>query len=329
MANSTEPPTVLEERDEIYTILMTIISVILLLFTTVAIIALRRTKSTPETARFLSSGLLLFDITGTLSFTLRRFVVNHYINIFVQVLGVNCVFIAYVTVGIMSFERLLIFSSPHFYLRRVTPEKVKRIVTSIWISLTVMYFFVRYGMCYTLYTNATIYDVIGRCNTASYTFYGFFIVMTCVVSGACYTRIFMIEWSNRKYKQSTNILDTFRALMKYKTTGIVFLYTVSILLTTLSYCFTLLFLKSDTYGTRISTDITNMTSCVLDPCLYVLWFRECRYEVLKMFSCASPKMAHKLENMRIEIFNVVLLDKNKVPNNKIEPLFTPDVIIQI
>ncbi|KAH3836600.1 hypothetical protein DPMN_109971 [Dreissena polymorpha] len=56
---------------------------------------------------------------------------------------------------------------------------------------------------------------------------------------------------------------------------------------------------------RYGIDIFATANCILDPFVYVLWFRECRMELLKMLAgClpTSPYLQDKIEKMRVEIF---------------------------
>lgn len=46
-------------------------------------------------------------------------------------------------------------------------------------------------------------------------------------------------------------------------------------------------------------------NCVVNPCLYVFWYRECRMELLKICVGCVPKLQSKVESMRIEIFDIV------------------------
>ncbi|KAH3886695.1 hypothetical protein DPMN_010708 [Dreissena polymorpha] len=86
-------------------------------FGILGIVALNRTRKTPETARFLSNGLIIQDIIAAGGFSLRKFMSNDTMNILVQVTSINGAFLAYLTVGMMALERMILFYAPNFYLR--------------------------------------------------------------------------------------------------------------------------------------------------------------------------------------------------------------------
>ncbi|KAH3862963.1 hypothetical protein DPMN_025939 [Dreissena polymorpha] len=94
-------------------------------------------------------------------------------------------------------------------------------------------------------------------------------------------------------------------MRQYKATSIVFLYLVIVIVTSVAYLILILFSKLEYALIRQSTDIILNINCLLDPCVYVIWYRECRMEILKMFSTCFPGLKDRIETMRHEIFFIV------------------------
>ncbi len=55
----------------------------------------------------------------------------------------------------------------------------------------------------------------------------------------------------------------------------------------------------------LSIEIVAMLNCMLDPWLYVIWFRENRMELLKLFCSWNAVSRRKIESMRIDMFVIV------------------------
>lgn len=257
--------------------------------------------------RFLSSGLIVFDTFAVFSFTVRKFMDNDHWNIGFHVFGVGFCFLSYITVGIMSLERLVVFHSPNFYLRNFVEFRVRRFVSTVWIVSAIVYYFTRYGACYIMFPDATMYDVLGRCNNVSFTLFGLTIMSVIVISLLCYAKIFMIIWSETRKSEknsSMSLTSTARSIKQYKSTTVVFVYLLAVILTGLGY--TLVMAQGlDSKPQRLFTDAVNTFNCLVDPCIYVLWFRECRLEMLKMFSVCLPRLSNNIEKMRMNVFEVV------------------------
>lgn len=285
--------------------------------------------------RFLSSGLIFHDTMAVVFFTVRKFCDNNTGHIVLHVFGVGFTFLAYITIGIMSLERLVVFHSPNFYLRNFTATKVKRWVCVLWLISIIIYYFTRYGACYLIVENATIYDVLGECNVTSFTLFGLTIIIVIILSLICYAKIFLIVWNEVKKSESNkslNFTSTARSLKQYKSTTLVFVYLIAVILTGLAYV--LIMLQGlDTKPLRLYLDAVNTCNCLIDPCLYVLWFRECRMEMLKMVSFLLPRLSDNVEKMRLNVFEVVTSRKfsRSFGRNRTEPVLvtSPDTTFTI
>lgn len=261
--------------------------------------------------RFLSSGLITYDILAVSFFTIRKFVSNHSFNILTQVVGVSFCFNAYVTIGLMSLERYILFRFPNFYIRNFTCKKVKSVTFVVWLISFGVYFYVRLGVCFTFSQGISLYDVIGKCNRETFIMYSVTIVVVIVISFTCYWKIFQIVKSDH-----TTYISA-KSLHQYRSTSLVFVYVVTLTMTTAGYII-VIGCDLERIALRLSNDLVNTFNSMVDPFVYVLWFRECRMEMIKMFVCGSKKWKNRVENMRLEIFDVVTSEVAKSFNRNSE-----------
>lgn len=308
----------LEDHRVIIKAVFTIVGIMFMVFSTCAVIALNKTKHTPKTARFLSSGLIMYDVLAVSCYTIRKFIGHPELNIIIQIVGSGFAFLAYITVGIMSFERFIIFYSPNVYLRNITPAKLRNCVTIGWLTMLITYYFIRFGLCYFVHTDVTLQDVIGKCNEGSFLFYGVFIFVVVLISAACYTKIFLIVKSEIHNTNKSYMLGAAaKYIQNYKSTSLVLVYLLTISITSIAYAVIFL-LGLETVPFRLAIDVVNMLNCMLDPCMYVLWYRECRMEILKMLSVCMPSLNSDIEHIRITIYQIVTVEN--IRSKKVYPV---------
>lgn len=209
---------------------------------------------------------------------------------------------AFVTIGLMSLERFVLFHSPNFYIRCLTTRKIKTTAYCAWLFGWFLYFYTRIGICYTSNENPSLHDVIGKCNQVTFIMYILTIIIVMLISYLCYWKIFRIV-------KSDHIEHGFRAisLQQYRSTSLVFVYVITVSITAVGYMIAIAS-SEDRTALRISNDLVNTFNAMMDPCVYVLWYKECRMEMMKMLTCGLHIFKQRFENMRMEIFEVVTLD---------------------
>lgn len=262
--------------------------------------------------RFLSSGLITYDILAVSFFTVRKFIADHSLNILTQVIGVSFCFNAFITIGLMSLERYILFRCPNFYIRHFTCRRVKSATCLIWLASFTLYFYVRFGVCFMYSGGSTLHDVIGKCNQVTFTMYFCTIFVVLVISFICYWKIFRIVKSDH----SIHNLNT-HSLRQYRSSSLVFVYIITITLTCIGYIITIAS-NLERVALRLSNDFVNTFNSMVDPFVYILWYRECRMEMMKLFLCGnrSTRWNKRLEKMRIEIFDVVIMEPNGNPKGR-------------
>lgn len=273
-----------------------------------AITFLHRAKKVPYAAKFLSIGLLTFDVLFIVTSTIRKFVLHPYINLNIQTLVTMWLQLVVVTVVLMAIERYILISKPLWYLIHVTVRKVRTIVVSAWIIECFVWLFVRYGICYIKFQSVWVVTKPGFCNNIMSMSYAILLVTGFVISCTCYWKIFRIIQSTVTSGHIMSISDTVKVIRTYRSTSIVFVFILVITCTTLAYVAIIIFIQLgllNQTGRRISIEIVSLFNCILDPFLYAIWFKECRLEMLKCIAFVFRWPRERVDKMQIEVYNIV------------------------
>lgn len=281
--------------------------IISLLFTfdLISVVLINRTKHTSKNTRFLSSSLVGFDAFSLVAVFLRLFISNKDIMIRLREAGFFCLLLGFVTVFMMCIERLILFAAPTKYIMYFRPKFMKRFAIVTWISLyggvnTIMW--AKCGLRFH-FTPEYIACTSGIIKSAST-----LIFLTNILAGAIYVKIIHLivtlsrrnrttaaHWTGQKYIQPK---------LQMRNTTLVFTYLIT--LTSMNICILMWYVFGSTNITlRTAYDMTIMLSAIIDPCLYVLWFKESKFELLKLFSMCIPSLKNKIESMRTEVYNIV------------------------
>lgn len=300
MDNETEkcsnlPPN-LDEMLNIYArIGIMALATLILIFTAVSLFALNRTRHTPKTARFLASGLLVFDSGTTLTYTVRKLVSEPGFNRYINILGTGWSLLAYLQIGTMCVERLLVFQWPNFYLRSVSFKKVRVICLLVWLSYFVAWI-VATGRCTFIYCT----DEADECFNES--IIGF--VMVICPASVLVSSISLIKIASLIRKQKAKFQNSPSVIRNYKSTFVVFLCFINYIFTTLVYGILAGTVKGN-LERRIVMDGLMTVNGLLDTLVYVLWYKECRLEFIKMASKTFPSLNKKIDKMKLSIFDIV------------------------
>lgn len=278
-------------------IIILVLSIFVLLFNALSLVALLRTRNTPKGARFMSSALLIFDFFSTLMYTVRKFVVDARYNLMCQFVALGCSYSAYINIAIMTCERLAFFEWPMFYLRHVKPSWIKSVCCTVWF----IYLVVWCHECIRCYLE------VDPQNSKSLLCFENVIIshalvifsITTFVSCCILSRIIFII-----RKQQSKFSEVRKSLKVYKSTACVLFCCSNYLVTTVS-CMFLAFVVKQNHVRRIVIDIVLTVNGFVDTCVYVLWYKECRYKIMQMLAKVFPSLNNKAENMRISVFQIM------------------------
>lgn len=281
-----------------------IAAIICIIFSAMSFVAINRTKCIPRTACFLSSSLLFFDCATTLTYATRKFITDSHVLQIITLIGLGWSYASFINVAIMALERLIVFQWPYFYTRRMSYQ------TSIKILLAVMVVYVGSWTCEWV---ACFFKTEGFWNSRDCLEPVAFRYMTATFAALllviviCFTKILTIIIKQRSKVQpnSETVSRTNRS-------------TIVVFLCCVNYVFTALINIVLVYTNRqvpivvrrTILDTLYMLNGIADTFVYVLWYRECRYELLKMVAVCVPSLRPKVEQMRVLIFEIMTGETN-------------------
>ena len=261
-----------------------------------SLIAIYRTKKTPYSTKLLSVGLLSFDmIFLVLAGISRLFSYGDTAILWHTTRGFQVA--AQLIVVSMALERLFVINWPYVYLRVATSRLTKRICFGIFFLSLSQYAVVRGLACYSR-------KMVLKCGVFS----GYLVALSVLlpaISLISYGRIYRIIRSNGrkmqkgyKLRQYKGTLAAFFVLINSTVTQ-----TLCLLLSLMS----VMRIASGTNGdgfTATLADSVNVVNCIVDPLIYVTWFKETRMEILKMIRICCPFVKPTVQKMRCEIFQI-------------------------
>lgn len=292
-------------------------------FCSVSFVAIKRTKKTPYSTQLLSMGLLVYDCLFLLSASVAK-LFTYEESYFIQHFSRGCQIAAQIIVGSMAIERLLVLQWPYVYLRVATNRLTKTVCIIIFILSFLQFFAVRGIVCFAI--NKPIY-----CGSIMSYYFISMCVISIVIEVVSYVKVFRIvrrqQGSHRQHKIS---------LQQYKGTLATFVYLVNSSISLSLYLgMAVVFAaraarKANANGIMaVIADSVYVINCIIDPLVYVMWFKETRLEVLKMvlhvFPCVRGRLCgfvvkRKIEKMRMEIFNITVTKCTSNQQTRILPV---------
>ena len=281
-------------------------SFIALVLCFVAFIAMLRTRKTPYSSKLLSLGLLTYDVlflivagvTKLFNLNENMYYLKHVSRGF-QVASQLIIFF-------MALERFLVLSWPYVYLRVMTKKRIRSVCLIIFILSFLQYAGSRLTICYHEYVTKTFY-----CGTRMAVYMQVLSVLGLFISCIIYLQIYRII-TRRGVIQGHRFSVT-----QYKGTATSFMYLLNTVVTQVIYSGLLAFslrnqstVERGYYAALGDTAFT--FNCIVDPLIYVVWFKETRLEILNIMKVVCPCLNTAAERMRMEVFNIVFnWDANK------------------
>ena len=267
-------------------------------------VAIYRTKKTPYATKLLSLGLLTYSsLFLALSLVSKLFDFSDVYPIWHATRGYQVA--AQIVVGCMALERLFVLNWPYVYLRVVNERRTKILCIAVVVFGFLQYAAVRGAVCYA--RNKAV-----NCGLGLAAYLIAVSVLVGAVSFICFIKIYKIITQNVTKNCKTH------AVRQYKGTVASFLVLVN---TTVSQAVWLGL--SVWYFTRTANGLTAsglvatpadwsyLINCIVDPAIYVIWFRETRMELLKLLKGICPCVKPKIEKLRTEIYQLSFMDKRQ------------------
>ena len=272
-----------------------VVSAVAFILCSLSFVAISRTKKTPYSTKLLSMGLLSFDIIFlVLACVSKLFNYQDVVVVWHTTRGFQIA--AQILVGSMALERLFIINWPYVYLRTATIKLTQRICFGIYLFSILQYFVVRGLACYAR-------KKVFGCGIPFFTYYFAISFLIPTVSLISYGKIYRIIRNKKgkklhryKLKQYKGTVSSFLVLINCTVTQ-----TLCLILSVLN----VLRFNSGVNGsgsTATLADCVNLINCIVDPLIYVIWFKETRMEILKLIQVVCPLVKPKVQKMRHEIF---------------------------
>lgn len=278
------------------------IGVVLFVWDILALATINFAKRTPQLVRFFSTALISFEIVTLIAFTIRKLIFDISRNTFVYAIGAHFVLLSFVTVCLMSAERLVLFTKKGIYLQHVHVQTFRRIAISLWIMITLSYYGSVCLICPILRSKI--------CETVISLSFGVFLFAAVAISIACYIRIYFVLSTTTDGEQMQK-----RTILKLRATGLGFMYLLVTICGLMSFMLNLIF-KTDLPNKTLQMDIYSLVNCALDPFLHVWWFKECQIQFLSIFSKCFPSLTGSVERMKISLFDIVTYSSSHAQNKQ-------------
>lgn len=276
-----------------------------------ALTCMQRAKKIPYAAKFLSTGLLIFDLLFVVTSTLRKFIEHPSINLNIHAVVTLWLQLVTVTVVLMAIERYVLILKPMWYMRNVTELTIRITAMSVWLIETILWIFIRYGVCYFKFKSTYVITKPGLCDNIMSMSYGILLIVGFVISYRCYWKIFKLIQTKVVGSHIKSASETARELRSYKSTSIIAVYIVVITCTTVAFLIIIILIQLGLLGQnrrRICVEIVSLCNCIVDPFLYVIWFKESRLEMLKFVAVVFTRYRQTVEDMRMDVYNIVISD---------------------
>lgn len=273
------------------------VSFIALILCFVAFIATLRTRKLPYSSKLLSLGLLFYDVLFLLTAGLIK-LVDFEEMIFLQHLSRGFQVASQLIVLFMALERLFVLNWPYVYLRVATMERTRSFCFVIIILSFLQYVAVRVTLCYDGYVTKIFSSRTGM------TIYMMVIsVLSLLISFISYFQIFRI------IIRKGAVQGHRFAITQYKGTMTSFMYLLNTAVTQLINSGILAFAVVNKHNIASGyypalADTTFIFNCILDPLIYVVWFKETRLEILNMLKVVCPFLKPAAERLRMEVFGI-------------------------
>jgi len=227
------------------------------------------------------------------------------------VFGTLAGMLAYTTIAVMAVERVYALNSPMKYIRKCSSTTVRVASFSVLGSVATVYLTLRYGVCF--WQVGSISLVFGTQDICSYinTFYLTVLTSVVAVSIGCYIRIFIIVQQKVKRVNPSNHLpvkSVFKEIKGFAQTSIVLVYLIAILITYVAFSIVIIIkqvYKIDQETVSSVGSLLFMCNSLSDSLLYILWFKECQLELLKMLSFLGHSIQRKTETMKMKVYDIV------------------------
>lgn len=287
---------------------------IVFLCDTVTCVAMARTKRVPHTTRILTCTIFFCDGTYVLLFLLAFITsraglqTDELVISLVSEIGRICMTVTYVSIALMSLERVFCLNFGNYYSRYINN---KTSYTFVFITLggtVVLKLLIRYVFI-PLYKNST-FDFVE--NSGDLKINLCVLGVSLAISIACYVNIYVIIRSHSRRMKTirvrgavTSAVIVSRSYYSTRAVRVIFAFFIAIhlplLITLIAHNS-----KADDSFSRFLVLASVITMSGTNPILYAWRFKECRYILKSFFYKRFGLFADSISAMRIEVYSIVI-----------------------
>ena len=270
-------------------------SAIALCLHVISFAAIFRTRTTPYPSKLLSLGLLVYDGLFVISANVGK-LFPHEENFAFRHFSRGCQTAAFLIVVFMSFERLFVLNWPNVFLRVGTRGRIRKVCLAIIIISFLQYVLFQGLVCY---SRRKIYG----CGVELAVYYLFLTITGYTCSISSYIKVFKII-------RNKSLGFGMSSLKENKGTYTSFVYLVNNVILGCAYIsgaiyFAIMAANGTLTGQEANIlDAVYLVNSIIDPLIYVVWFKEVRMEILSAISKLCPCLKPTVEKMRREVFNI-------------------------
>lgn len=269
-----------------YHICVSVLSGIVITWDIVSLAAILKTKRTPKIPRFLTCGLISLETVGLISFDVLLYISHlneaRLLRFHIITLGV----LIYTTILLMAIERFTLLTANNvFHNNGKREELFTRITLCLWSLEVIFMFILRFLVCRDTYPCAKHLNWAARITMTV------FLLTADILGVLIFTQL----------RTSVNVLQG--PMLRAKATVTTFVYMA--IYTIFSALLALGFIFSFAEQFEYTYILLGVIVCVLDPVIYVFWYKESKMQLLFFFRICHPKIAVAAERMRFKIFDIV------------------------
>lgn len=287
-----------QHENDIINSIFVVVAMFCLVFSGLSLVAINRTQYIPQTACFLSSTLIIFDCATTFTYAVRKLVTDSDVLNTITLIGLGWSYASFINVAVMVVERLVVFQWPYFYMRHVSHGTCMKLMLLV-IVVFLCSWTTEWAVCFTSRTGywntrSCYSPVIKKYMTATF-------ATLAIVTTACFIKIGIIIRRQRRKIQPNSETSA----RNMRSTIVVFLCCVNYFFTAVMNLVLVYTAPQISIVTRRTIyDVLYMLNGLTDTCVYILWYKESRYELFKILSALIPSFRQKVEQMRIEILDL-------------------------
>ena len=276
-------------------------------------VAMKRTKRVPFATKLLTCLTLSCNAIFTSLMLIGSVVsvftidVSDVVTSFFSEFGRICITISWLSVTLMSMERVLCLYFPNFYARKASNKNIA-VFTSVVICVFVFFkLFLRYLVVHMMESDE--FDFVEATQNLQINTW---ILGTCLtISFACYIAIFVVV--KRHVRSVSDIQPSWRtATSSYTSTkSITCIFAVfGFLHAPLFIALVIINVRRDSLLFVQLVLVFMIIMCTVNPMLYAWRFKECRLVMLTMIASRCGFCKSKIQEMRMDVYSIVSFSRH-------------------